>query len=65
MDPNEALKLARAAVQDYRDNHPANDAADALAEAFEALDGWLSKGGFLPAAWAKRDTVPVDDPEFT
>lgn len=23
------------------------------AQYFEALDGWLSKGGFLPAAWKK------------
>lgn len=25
-----------------------------LAELVEALDGWISKGGFLPDAWARR-----------
>jgi hypothetical protein len=31
------------------------DTDDALrmAELVEALDGWLSKGGFLPAAWSR------------
>lgn len=24
-----------------------------LAEHFDALDGWLTKGGFFPTAWAK------------
>lgn len=26
-------------------------AADDLAEGFEALDEWLTKGGYLPRAW--------------
>lgn len=30
------------------------DVADTLARSVEALDNWLSKGGFLPAAWAQR-----------
>lgn len=25
-----------------------------LAEAFDALDGWLTKGGFLPHAWSEQ-----------
>jgi len=28
--------------------------ASYLAEAFEAIDGWLSKGGFLPKAWERK-----------
>jgi hypothetical protein len=27
--------------------------ANALAEAFDALDTWLSRQGFLPGAWAR------------
>jgi hypothetical protein len=26
-----------------------------LAELVQALDGWISKGGFLPTTWAKVD----------
>lgn len=65
MDPNEALKNARAALAALRtrlddgeeptsdtDAEVADHAGD-LADAFEALDGWLSKGGFLPAAWQR------------
>lgn len=54
MDPNAALESMRAAVREYwasTDSGPVNPAADALAEYFDALDGWISKGGFLPDAW--------------
>ena len=53
MDPNEALAIIRAAAERYRDDlsTEVEDLAPAL-EAFEALDEWLSKGGFLPGAWA-------------
>lgn len=54
MDPDKALRNARAAAYEImRDSLPAptQEAAD-LCEAFEALDGWLRAGGFLPAAWA-------------
>lgn len=47
MDPNEALRQLRHYV-----NHlltPENQ--EQACEAFNALDGWLSKGGFLPAEW--------------
>ena len=64
MDPDEALKNAREALrlirdkeqEGYRDwggRHEAQEFVD-LADAFEALDGWLSKGGFLPKAWNKK-----------
>lgn len=60
MDPDRALANARAALARMRqyddecgaDYTPATEAADDLAEAFEALDGWLSKGGFLPKDWS-------------
>lgn len=51
MDPDETLKSARAAAE--RVHASSDDAAIELAEAFEALDGWLSKGGFLPADWKR------------
>jgi hypothetical protein len=67
MDPNEALKYAREALEEYRisqggfDNAgERSDAADSLSSAFEALDGWLSKGGFLPEAWADASYKRLD-----
>lgn len=57
MDPDAALATARSAIAAIRkgeDSHGEfmTDAHDDLADAFEALDGWITKGGFLPAAWA-------------
>jgi hypothetical protein len=60
MDPNEALKDARAALVALNTARNAGDvsgfeeAAIELADAFEALDGWIAKGGFLPTAWDRR-----------
>lgn len=42
MDPNETLKNLR---------KYASDTGGEFGEQFEALDEWLSKGGFLPADW--------------
>jgi hypothetical protein len=60
MDPNEALKNARATLallratfDDGRDDELVEPALT-LADAFEALDGWLSNGGFSPTAWANQ-----------
>lgn len=64
MDPNEALKNARAALKSFRAAEESDDsdeshsqalidAGEDLASAFEALDEWLMKGGFLPEWWAK------------
>lgn len=61
MDPNAALARLRDAMNDLSGRvHPSiidpfgslDDIRDAL-EAFEALDEWLTNGGFLPAAWSK------------
>ena len=51
MDPNanwaETIRLARDILND-----PDADAdAARLAELVEALDGWISKGGYLPSAF--------------
>jgi hypothetical protein len=57
MDPDVTLKEIRAAMSDWLnaedDALDANStaAADRLVGHFQALDDWLSKGGFLPAGW--------------
>lgn len=57
MDPNVTLaelrRLAALAVERRADR---ND-ADALGEHVQALDGWLTGGGFLPQAWADQQII--------
>ena len=56
MDPNETLRIMRAAAERIQasldEGAPVeeDDAAE-LAEAALALDGWIARGGFLPDAW--------------
>jgi hypothetical protein len=61
MDPNQTLHDLRTAVADYRTAtsvSAADDAADRLAEHIQALDRWLSMGGFPPAAWQPTGAEP-------
>jgi len=58
MDPNPTLNKLRELT---KENSPApmcgmgcGDVIDEFAENFDALDGWLKRGGFLPTAWADR-----------
>ena len=54
MDPDQALKNARAAlarVREAKESREVSEAADELADAFEALDGWLTSAGFAPKDW--------------
>jgi len=53
MDPDAALDAIRSMVSDVLagENGDADDTLDMLAETFRGLDEWLSRGGFLPAAW--------------
>jgi hypothetical protein len=61
MDPNAALAHAREATQtvlgavyDAKANlNEFNYAITDLAETFDNLDEWLSKGGFLPSDWQR------------
>lgn len=56
MDPDQALADARQAVKDFDVAHgpeQVSEAAERLANAFAALDEWMSRGGFAPAAWRK------------
>lgn len=63
MDPNQTLKDLRSDIADYnryeRDNDKAGMAimADYIVRYVEALDGWLSKGGFWPSAWRKGKSI--------
>ncbi len=54
MDPNACLNEMRALAARILDGE--GDAADGgrLAELVDALDGWLARGGFVPAAWVRR-----------
>jgi hypothetical protein len=62
MDPDQALANAREAYTEYvkatdaGDTDRAEDEAERLATAFDALDGWISRGGFLPKAWHNSRT---------
>lgn len=49
MDPNETLSTLREALDgDPDENFYSYDVA---VEAFQALDSWISNGGFLPHDW--------------
>lgn len=54
MDPNALLAQLRELCKEMPD-----DALDAIAMlnafqvGFDSLDGWLSRGGFLPRAWTE------------
>ena len=57
MDPNANLEEQRrlvAQINKDRDEEkvPSEHDAYRLAELVEALDGWISRGGFLPRDWA-------------
>lgn len=51
MDPNANLAEQRRIVARVTRGKASDGDLDRLAELVEALDGWLSKGGFLPTAW--------------
>jgi hypothetical protein len=56
MDIDQALEDMREALADLDQAtsiSQESDAAERLATAATAIDTWLSKGGFLPAAWAR------------
>lgn len=66
MDPNEALRVLRLTIKQMRvDEHPdiRRAHAEEIAEHFEALDGWLSTGGFAPQDWQPRsEPQPAEEP---
>ena len=59
MDPEAALEKIRALVReiqkledDEADDEEFAGPASELAEAFDGLDQWMSKGGFPPGEWS-------------
>jgi hypothetical protein len=67
MDPDECLKQIRDLIMRVNAADDRGDfegfAAD-LAEHVEALDEWLSKGGFLPDAWRNGPIKRIDKAEI-
>lgn len=60
MDPDEALRRLRASAAKVREEmskgfggDPMDDVSDML-NSFEALDVWLSNGGFIPREWKQH-----------
>ena len=69
MDADKALKNMRDGIARVRrceekeeggGNASFSDAASELADAAEALDEWLSKGGYLPKPWSEAGKVGND-----
>ena len=60
MDPDAALAEARAAAAEYEalpngaDEEVAATLIGSALGSYQALDDWLTKGGFLPADWRSR-----------
>ena len=61
MDPDVALAELRAAIEELKAGMreeasvwDLSDAADKVIVKQEALDSWLSRGGFLPRAWRQH-----------
>jgi hypothetical protein len=66
MDPQAALNYARKAASDILDDMDHERATDPddvqrLAESFQALDGWLSREGFLPSDWERATPDPTEE----
>jgi hypothetical protein len=55
MDPNAALKEIREIVKDPDSNLDSGRVGtlSRLIDLIDGLDGWISKGGFLPRDWQK------------
>jgi hypothetical protein len=51
MDVNMALENARAAAEEVAKIRYRHGSVTQMLDSFEALDQWLSRGGFLPNAW--------------
>lgn len=54
MDPNKTLANIRAIIAELRRTNTTGkviELGDELSWMIQDLDEWLSKGGFLPAAW--------------
>lgn len=59
MDPNVTLRLIRAELASHREY--GDGSAAVLVQHVQALDDWLSNGGFLPRPWEPRPRALPDD----
>lgn len=55
MDPDKALDQLREMVNTHR---RAGEPSDSFMETFEALDEWMSRGGYAPTAWNVGRPLP-------
>lgn len=58
MNPNTALDLLRQLMPSIRTGDEEPFSEDDVADAFEALDEWLTNGGALPTAWVGAAATP-------
>lgn len=68
MDPNETLREMRelqAELDSPATVPPALDQLLRLAELAQALDEWITGGGFLPGAWHRQSTQELFDARQT
>lgn len=54
MDPDAALSRCRNAVIELAEGAGDRSDVNEVVEAFDALDNWMCKGGFLPLNWAVK-----------
>lgn len=55
MDPNTTLNTIREAIEDWNDGRiDDREALACLVGDIDALDEWLTRGGFLPADWNRK-----------
>ena len=54
MDPNANLKEQRQIAGRFEKSLAEPGDGERLAELVDALDDWLSRGGFLPTAWERK-----------
>ena len=59
MDPDVVLRDIRSMVEAALDGGRID--TEELAEKIESLDNWISRGGFLPAAWRRPVANPRAD----
>lgn len=52
MDPNEALRKLRELVMHVQGGVAPEELVEQFETQFEALDNWLTRGGFPPEAWS-------------
>jgi hypothetical protein len=57
MDPNATLNEIRGILAMHEADGYDPDRMCDLVELVAALDGWISGGGFLPAAWNAKSTT--------